>query len=92
MHNDFLEVAVELGIIGLILFLSIFIYPIYFLFKRIKIKNLKTEHIVVLSAVFIYIIDSNLNFPFTRAASLSYLALILGLFHNYLNPINDENN
>ena len=92
MHNDFLEVAVELGIIGLILFLSIFIYPIYFLFKRIKIKNLKTEHIVVLSAVFIYIIDSNLNFPFTRADSLSYLALILGLFHNYLNPINDENN
>lgn len=92
MHNDFLEVAVELGIIGLILFLSIFIYPIYFLFKRIKVKDLKTEHIVALSAVFIYIIDSNLNFPFTRAASLSYLALILGLFYNYLNPINDENN
>ena len=92
MHNDFLEVAVELGIVGLTLFLLIFIYPIYFLLKQIKIKNLKTEHIVVLSAVFIYIIDSNLNFPFTRAASLSYLALLLGLIYNYLNPINDENN
>ncbi len=91
MHNDFLEVAVELGIVGLTLFLLIFIYPIYFLLKRINFKNLKTEHIVVLSAVFIYLIDSNLNFPFTRAASLSYLALILGLFYNYLNPINDEN-
>ncbi len=91
MHNDFLEVAVELGIVGLTLFLLIFIYPIYFLLKQINIKNLKTEHIVVLSAVFIYFIDSNLNFPFTRAASLSYLALILGLFYNYLNPINDEN-
>ncbi len=91
MHNDFLEVAVELGIVGLTLFLLIFIYPIYFLLKQINFKNLKTEHIVVLSAVFIYLIDSNLNFPFTRAASLSYLALILGLFYNYLNPINDEN-
>jgi O-antigen ligase len=92
MHNDFLEVAVELGIIGLSLFLLIFIYPIYFLLKRIKIKNLKTEHLVLLSMLFIYVVDSNLNFPFTRAASLLYLALILGMFNNYLNPLSDENN
>ena len=92
MHNDFLEVAVELGIIGLILFLLIFIYPIYILFKRNKIKNLKTEQLVLLSSIFVYVVDSNLNFPFTRAASLLYLALILGMFNNYLNPISDENN
>jgi hypothetical protein len=70
----------------------IFIYPIYFLLKRIKIKNLKTEHLVLLSMLFIYVVDSNLNFPFTRAASLLYLALILGMFNNYLNPLSDENN
>jgi Lipid A core - O-antigen ligase and related enzymes len=38
MHNDFLEVAVELGIVGLTLFLLIFIYPIYFLLKQINLK------------------------------------------------------
>ena len=92
MHNDFLEVAVELGIIGFTLFLLIFIYPIYFLIKRTKIKNLKTEHLVLLSIIFVYVVDSNLNFPFTRSASLLYLALVLGMFNNYLNPISDENN
>jgi O-antigen ligase len=92
MHNDFLEVAVELGIIGLSLFLLIFIYPIYVLIKSTKIKNLNTEHLVLLSMLFIYVVDSNLNFPFTRAASLLYLALILAMFNNYLNPLSDENN
>lgn len=92
MHNDFLEVAVELGIIGLSLFLLIFIYPIYVLINRIKIKNLKTEHLALLSMLFIYIVDSNLNFPFTRATSLLYLALILSMFNNYLNPTSDEIN
>tara|TARA_B100001057_G_scaffold173802_3_gene174553 strand:- start:449 stop:1717 length:1269 start_codon:yes stop_codon:yes gene_type:complete len=92
MHNDFLEVAVELGIIGLTLFLLIFIYPIYHLIKRTKFKNLKTEHLALLSMLFIYIVDSNLNFPFTRATSLLYLALILSMFKNYLNPTSDEIN
>ena len=92
MHNDFLEVAVELGIIGLTLFLLIFIYPIYDLIKRTKFKNLKTEHLALLSMLFIYIVDSNLNFPFTRATSLLYLALILSMFKNYLNPTSDEIN
>ena len=86
MHNDFLEVAVELGIIGLALFLLIFIYPVYDLFKKLKIKNIKLEHIVLLSSLIVYITDSNLNFPFTRASSLLYLAFILASLRNYLNP------
>lgn len=91
MHNDFLEVAVELGIIGLVLFLLIFIYPVYDLFKKLKIKNIKPEHIVLLSSLLIYIADSNLNFPFTRTSSLLYLAFILASLQNYLNPKkNDE--
>lgn len=91
MHNDFLEVAVELGIIGLVLFLLIFIYPVYNLFKKLKIKNIKPEHMVLLSSLLIYIADSNLNFPFTRTSSLLYLAFILASLQNYLNPKkNDE--
>ena len=86
MHNDFLEVAVELGIIGLALFLLIFIYPVYDLFNKLKIKNIKPEHIVLLSSLIVYIADSNLNFPFTRASSLLYLAFILASLQNYLNP------
>jgi len=86
MHNDFLEVAVELGIIGVALFLLIFIYPVYILFKSLKIKHIKIEHIVLLSSLLVYVTDSNLNFPFTRASSLLYLAFILASLRNYLNP------
>lgn len=90
MHNDFLEVAVELGIIGLVLFTLIFIYPVYSLFKTNKINNIKIEHIVLLSCLIVYVSDSNLNFPFTRASSLLYLAFIIASLGNYLNSSNNE--
>lgn len=84
MHNDFLEVAVELGLIGLLLFLGIFIYPVYSIYMMHGVKNLKIEHFVLLSSLLIYVADSNLNFPFLRASSLLYLALILASIGNYL--------
>lgn len=84
MHNDFLEVAVELGLIGLLLFLGIFIYPVYSIYMMHGVKNLKIEHFVLLSSLLIYVADSNLNFPFIRASSLLYLALILASMGNYL--------
>jgi O-antigen ligase len=90
MHNDFLEVAVELGIIGLVLFTLIFIYPVYSLFKTNKINNIKIEHIVLLSCLIVYVSDSNLNFPFTRTSSLLYLAFIIASLRNYLNSSNNE--
>ena len=92
MHNDFLEVAVELGLIGLLLFLGIFIYPVYSIYMMHGVKNLKIEHFVLLSSLLIYVADSNLNFPFTRASSLLYLALILASMGNYLKLNTNEDN
>ena len=79
MHNDFLEVAAELGIIGLILFILIFYYAIknsWDLFSRIKSDPLV---LVGPTILLIYIIDANLNFPFTRASQLFYLSFVLAL-------------
>tara|TARA_X000000368_G_scaffold121384_2_gene95178 strand:- start:11284 stop:12567 length:1284 start_codon:yes stop_codon:yes gene_type:complete len=92
MHNDFLEVAVELGIVGLILFVLIFTYPLYLIFKRFKILNFNSVHIILLLSISVYLIDSNLNFPFTRSVSLFYLALILNLLIYYAYEYNDETN
>ena len=39
MHNDFLEVAVELGLIGLILFILIFLLPSIHLYNLFKFKS-----------------------------------------------------
>jgi len=92
MHNDFLEVAVELGIVGLILFVLIFTYPLYLIFKRFKILNFNSVHIILLLSISVYLIDSNLNFPFTRSVSLFYLALILNFLIYYAYEYNDEIN
>lgn len=91
MHNDFLEVAAELGVIGLIIFILIFYYALknsWNLFSRIK-----SDPIVLVgpTMLMIYIIDSNLNFPFTRASQLFYLSFVLALslyYKKYYNEIN----
>jgi O-antigen ligase len=38
-HNDFLKVMFEFGLLGLILFLAIFIYPMILFFKKFKEKT-----------------------------------------------------
>jgi len=92
MHNDFLEVAVELGIIGLLIFSFVFIFPIYLFYKQLKIGKPNTISVIILSSLMVYLIDANLNFPFTRMASLIYLAFIVNLMIYYYNQSLDENN
>ena len=92
MHNDFLEIASELGIIGLILFLYIF-YLSYLnswrLYLRVKSNPLA---LIIPISLLIYIIDSNINFPFTRASQLFYLALLLMLSEYLKNYSNEKVN
>ena len=70
VHNDYLEVATETGIIGGILFFGIYIYIFlgYIkLFRRPKIPEKdKVLGIISIIGLFVYLCDSFLNFPFTR--------------------------
>lgn len=92
MHNDFLEVAVELGIIGLLIFSFVFLFPIYLFYKQLKIGEPNTISVIILSCFIVYFIDANLNFPFTRITSLVYLASIVNLMIYYYNQSFHENN
>jgi len=81
VHNDFLEITTELGVIGLILYLAIFISVLFSLFKNFKNRSTNTKifiYMVFLSGI-IYFIDANLNFPYARVINqimfLSLLAL-----------------
>ncbi len=91
MHNDFLEVLVELGIIGLVLYLFIFLFP-FFKFRNVIFENnSSTFYLLLSSSLIVFIVDSNINFPALRMSTLFYLALILSLFH--INRISlDEGN
>ena len=75
LHNDFLQYGTETGIIGMIIYLSLFLY----LFK-VNIYSIKSNYFLSISltiALMVFFIDSNLNFPHHRPAMMILLALIM---------------
>ena len=65
-HNDFLEIGAELGLIGLIIYLMIFFYPLMDLYKNKFDKGTININTLILLAGIIYFIDASLNFPHAR--------------------------
>ena len=80
VHNDFLENAVELGLLGLILFSLIFILPVFRILKNYN-EDQNSFSLCLLLIMIIYLIDSNLNFPAIRASQLFYLAIFINLVY-----------
>ena len=75
-HNDFLELSTEIGLIGGIFYLLVFISIFYISFNLIK-KN-SFYGILLLSSLMVYLIDASLNFPLERALSqVNFIILIL---------------
>ena len=76
-HNDFLQIFAEIGVIGGIIYLMIYLIPIYQLLIKLKNKvldNLNLVYLLVISAIFI---DSMLNFPLARPVNHIYLLFTL---------------
>lgn len=86
VHNDFLEVATELGIPGLIFYLLIFLAFLYLLKMCSKAEPRNTFFyfsLFLCSAV--YFIDSNLNFPYARVINqVLFIFLLSIVISNYI--------
>lgn len=81
MHNDFLEVTAESGVLNGLIYLTIFIVLLYINLKSI-LKNDTMENsiirIVILISIIGYCIDSFFNFPGSRPTiQISLLLLII---------------
>lgn len=88
MHNDFLEVLVELGIIGFILYLLIFLLTIGYL-KKYVFDESNIFPMILTASLLIYLIDSNINFPAIRIVNLYYVAFLISIT-TYLYMKQDE--
>ena len=93
VHNDFLQVAAEIGLLGGIAYMYFIFSPFLISIKKFfmcKEKNLNKYALVFL--IFgVYIIDSFLNFPMARPVNFIYLLFTLALFYIfYTNDLNDE--
>ncbi len=94
-HNDFLQVFAENGAIGLLSFLSIFIFLLYFCIKTLK--KAKNPHdsffIIILFFVLLgYIVDSCFSFPRERIELQIFLNVIFALIVFEYNKFKVDNN
>ena len=95
-HSDFIQLGAELGVIGFLLYLGIFISAIFLVYKLIKSRTLAEKEKVYVFMLLIalggYTIDANLNFPIARPQVLSTFALILALIGINYTKIQKQNN
>ena len=82
-HSDFIQLGAELGVIGFLLYLGIFILAVYYVVLLIRKENIninkKILFFLLLSALGVYSVDANLNFPIARPQVLVIWSLILGI-------------
>ena len=86
-HSDFIQLGAELGILGFLLYLGIFLWAVYFVYVLLRFSDLgineKVFLFLLLTALGVYSVDANLNFPIARPQVLVVWTLILGLIVGY---------
>lgn len=94
VHNDFLEVFSELGILGFIFYYGIYLWLFFLIYNSIKAREFNSKlylELIIISAlsILVYLADSFLNFPFTRplmqVQNLFIWAFVLGIISNHSN-------
>lgn len=89
VHNDFLQLFSEVGVLGFLIYITLYILMFCTLLKRIfnRFKESKKEEafitVILLASLLIYFLDSFFNFPHERTPiqvfTFFILALVLGL-------------
>jgi len=82
-HNDFIQLGAELGIIGFLLYLVVFLLAMYYVFVIIRHSKSSVEEktfvFILLVALGVYLVDANLNFPIARPQMLVVWAAVMAL-------------
>ena len=80
-HNDFLELLAEIGPLGSLSYLCIFIFS-FFLILRFYNKSRSLIDITIGTSLFVYFLDANLNFPLERFTMQLFFILLIFLILN----------
>ena len=87
-HNDFFELLPEIGLLGSLSYLLVFLFSFYLIIRSF----LKTKSLIdlsILSALIVYFIDANLNFPLERyTMQLAFVILMFLIFNRYGKKVN----
>ena len=82
-HNDFFELLAEIGILGSLSYLFIFLFSFYIIIKLYNASRSLSD-LVIFTVLLIYFFDANLNFPLERTVLQIMFSIVLFLtFHKY---------
>lgn len=87
-HNDFLEITAEIGLIGGLIYLSIFIFFLITLLRLFRYNSVIV--FLLLSVIACYFIDAFFNFPLERATSQVFFVLMFISFISVKNFLSNE--
>ena len=82
-HNDFLELATEIGILGALSYILIFVTILIMLYNRFRSTDFSFVSFIILSGIIAYTVDALLNFPLERAINQVNFGLIIALTSLY---------
>ena len=95
-HSDFIQLGAELGILGFFLYLSVFLWAVYYVYVFIKHTKRSLEEktfvFMLLMALGVYFIDANLNFPIARPQVIVVWSVVMALIviYNQKNKVNNK--
>lgn len=82
-HSDFIQLGAELGFLGFVFYLGIFLWAVVYVYRLLRFSELKLDEKVflffILTALGVYSVDANLNFPIARPQVLVVWTLIMAL-------------
>ena len=88
-HSDFIQLGAELGVLGFLSYLSIFVLVTIFSIKILLNTDFDIEKrlfiYLTLLSLGVYFIDANLNFPIARPQVLVIWTLILAIISYHFN-------
>ena len=86
-HSDFIQIGAELGVIGFLSYLSIFLLSTLFSLKLLLSREFENEKKIfiylILVSLGVYSIDANLNFPIARPQVIVVWSLIISTISFY---------
>ena len=88
-HNDFIEKLAETGILGFLLYLALFIFPLILFIKNWrdgKDNEIKWIYLTLLLSGIAYSMDALLNFPLERAPVQMYFIIVVVFILSFYKP------
>ena len=87
-HNDFIQILVEQGFLGMFFYVMMYLSILVFIIKNRILNSYDTRFVVLLAMILVFLLDSMINFPLSRP--INQIQIMLVLSSVIINKTNNE--